>query len=191
MAISADPARQFAEVAATFAATVESVNDWEAQTPVPEWRAKDVVFHLTDWVPGLLNSASAADLPMREPDATPDEAWASLQGAIQRVLDDDELSSSQFSHPKAGDMTVAQAFERFVTADLFMHTWDLAQSNGIEVSLDEDYAGNILGGMRSMEDMIRGSGQYGDTAIEPPAGADNVTALMCFIGRAPDWRAKA
>ena len=41
-------------IAARFTEVVDAVTDWDAPTPVPEWRARDVVGHLTTWLPGYL-----------------------------------------------------------------------------------------------------------------------------------------
>ncbi|NHB84556.1 hypothetical protein G7085_07850 [Tessaracoccus sp. HDW20] len=47
-----------AELAARFAAIAEGVTDWDALTPVPEWRARDVVTHLVTWLPGFLGGSA-------------------------------------------------------------------------------------------------------------------------------------
>ena len=33
---------------------IENVSDWDAPTPVAEWRARDVVEHLISWPPAML-----------------------------------------------------------------------------------------------------------------------------------------
>ncbi|MEZ5230509.1 MAG: maleylpyruvate isomerase N-terminal domain-containing protein, partial [Acidimicrobiales bacterium] len=56
-------ASDYPAIADRFGAVVDSVNDWDAPTPVPEWRARDIVDHLTTWLPGLLGSCGV-EIPM-------------------------------------------------------------------------------------------------------------------------------
>jgi hypothetical protein len=53
--------------------------------------------------------------------------------------------------------------------------------------LDPEFATRLLDGMSQMEDVLRGSGQYG-TVVSVAADADPVTRLAGFIGRDSDWR---
>ena len=77
--------------------------------------------------------------------------------------------------------------DRFYTADVFMHSWDLARAGGRTPQLDEDFAAQMLQGMRPIEAMLRESGQYGP-AVAVPVDAPAVDQLMGFVGRDPGWR---
>ena len=46
-----DIARRDRERAARFGDVVDAVRNWDAPTPVAQWRARDVVAHLTTWFP--------------------------------------------------------------------------------------------------------------------------------------------
>jgi hypothetical protein len=65
-----------------------------------------------------------------------------------------------------------------------MHTWDLARATGQDDHLDEAKCAQLLDGMLPMDEMLRGSGQYGPR-VDVPADADVQTRLMAFIGRTP------
>ncbi|HLV55581.1 MAG TPA: maleylpyruvate isomerase N-terminal domain-containing protein, partial [Actinotalea caeni] len=49
-----EPAERHRRVAAGLAAVAAQVTDWDAPSPVPQWRARDVVGHLVEWFPGFL-----------------------------------------------------------------------------------------------------------------------------------------
>lgn len=77
-----------------------------------------------------------------------------------------------------------QAVDRFYTADVFMHTWDLARASGQEERLDPGRCAQLLDGMLPLDDVLRMSGQYGPR-VEVPETADVQTRLLAFIGREP------
>jgi uncharacterized protein (TIGR03086 family) len=83
-------------------------------------------------------------------------------------------------------MPLGLAIDRFYTSDVFMHTWDLARATGQDDTLDPDLCAELLSGMQPMEDLIRGSGQFGP-AVPVADDADPQTRLIGFIGRDPAW----
>jgi uncharacterized protein (TIGR03086 family) len=84
-----------------------------------------------------------------------------------------------------GTLPLAVAVDQFYAADIFMHTWDLARAAGVDHRLDPAFAGQLHAGMEPIEEMLRGSGQYGP-AVPVPADADPVDRLMGFTGRDPN-----
>lgn len=179
------PADRHRVVAAGFAEQVAATEDWSAPTAVDGWVALDVVRHLIDWLPGFLAGGGVEIGPGSAGDQ-PSVVWTSRSEAIQRLLDGPD-ATSEFTHPMVGTHRLADAIDRFYTADVFMHTWDLASASGRETGLDPAFAEQLLTGMTGIEDMLRASGQYGP-AVEVPAGAGAVDKLMGFIGRDPRWR---
>ena len=115
----------------------------------------------------------------------PVAAWPHQADAVQAVLE--QQGEEEFTHPRAGTHRLADAVDRFYTADVFMHSWDLARATGQDVALDEDQAATLLEGMRPIESLLRSSGQYG-AAVPVPEDALVVDRLMGFVGRDPDWR---
>ena len=184
MALPDDPAARHREVAAAFGRLVDGAGSWQAPAPVDGWTARDVVAHLVEWFPGFL---SGGGVPLPAGPAVADDpaaAWQHQARAVQELLD--ERGDESFTHPYAGTHRLADAIDRFYTADVFMHSWDLARATGQPVRLDEDFAGVLLDGMRPIEDVMRSSGQYG-APVPVPDDAPVVDRLMGFIGRDPHW----
>lgn len=183
-----DPAARHRAVAETLTTLVEKTDDWEAPSPVAGWRSLDVVDHLTTWLPAFVHAGSPYGwTPRRSAASDPVGAWQEQCAAVQRILDDPAQAESSFRHPQAPPGTLAEAIDRFYTADVFMHSWDLARATGQDVDLDDDLAAELLTGMRPVEELLRSSGQYGP-AVPVDDDADVVERLVAFIGREPHWR---
>ena len=182
-----DPAQRHRLVAGRFAEVTGVVGDWDAPTPVAEWVARDVIGHLVGWFPGFL-AAGGVELAAGPPVADdPVAAWAAQRDAVQALLDDGQRADAEFTHPMAGAHRLGDAVDRFYTADVFMHTWDLAAAAGVEPGLDPGWSEEIVTGMTAIEELLRSSGQYGPR-VPVADEADPVTRLVAFIGRDPDWR---
>jgi uncharacterized protein (TIGR03086 family) len=187
MALSDRPAERHRQVAGLFTDRVRGTRSWDAPSPVAGWAARDVVRHLTEWFPGFLASGAGIELP-RGPsvDENPVAAWQVHCDGVQAVLDDPETAHRQLTEPHVGSLPLDVAIDQFYTADVFMHTWDLARATGQDDRLDPDFCAALLGQMEQMEDVIRASGQFG-VRVEVPDGADTQTRLLGFIGRDPFW----
>ena len=185
MALPEAPADRHAAVAGGFGRLVARTTDWSAPAPVDGWTARDVVDHLVTWFPGFL-AGGGVDLPSG-PSAADDPvaAWQHQADAVQAVVE--QRGEESFTHPRAGTHRLADAVDQFYTADVFMHSWDLARASGQDAGLDDDFAARLLEGMRPIEQLLRDSGQYGP-AVPVPDDAPPVDRLMGFIGRDPGWR---
>ena len=178
------PAARHDVVAGEFSRLVAATPDWSAPAPVDGWTARDVVAHLVEWFPGFL-AGGGVDLPAGPPVADdPVAAWQHHTDAVQALVE--QRGDDPFTHPHAGSHRLADAVDQFYTADVFMHSWDLARAGGQDAALDEDFAARLLEGMRPIEQLLRDSGQYGPPV---PVAADEpvVDRLMGFIGRDPGW----
>ncbi len=174
------------QVADRFGALVEGTANWDAPTPVKEWKALDVVRHLVDWFPPFLEAASGVSLPEGPSiDEDPTGAWRMRAEAVQSLLD--APSPPEFDHPQIGRMPFDLAVGRFYTADVFLHSWDLARATGQDDTLDPTTCAEMLAGMEPIEQALRSSGHYGPR-VEVPDEADAQTRLIAFIGRDPYWR---
>ncbi|MDR2986018.1 MAG: maleylpyruvate isomerase family mycothiol-dependent enzyme [Nocardiopsaceae bacterium] len=187
MALSDRPAERHRQVGALFTERVRGTKHWDAAAPVAGWVARDVVGHLTDWFAGFLSSGAGIDLP-RGPsvERDPVAAWELRCTAIQDLLDDPATGSLVLTNPHIGSLPLDRAIDQFYTADVFMHTWDLARATGQDDRLDADFCAELLARMETMEEVIRSSGQYGPK-VEVPADADAQTKMLGFIGRDPFW----
>jgi uncharacterized protein (TIGR03086 family) len=179
------PAEEHRRIAGAFTDRVLGTTDWDADAPVEGWRARDVVRHLVEWFPSFLEAGAGITLE-RGPSADDDPvaAWQVHSDAVQRLLDDPETPSKVLSNRHIGDVPLDQAVDRFYTADVFMHTWDLARATGQDETLDADKCAELLAGMEPIEDVLRASGQYGPR-VEVPEDADVQTRMLGFIGRQP------
>ncbi|WP_169982253.1 TIGR03086 family metal-binding protein [Microbispora sp. H10836] len=192
MALSDRPAERHRQVAGLFTDRVRGTRRWDAPAPVAGWTARDVVRHLTEWLPGFLASGAGVELPVpirsRAPSADEDPvaAWQVHCDGVQAVLDDPETAHRELADPHVGRLPLETAIDRFYTADVFMHTWDLARATGQDDRLDEGFCARLLAEMEPMERVIRSSGQFG-ARVEVPGGADAQTRLLGFIGRDPFW----
>jgi len=166
---------------------VEAVPDeaWGNPAPCEGWVARDVIRHVVEWMPGFLNASSAAQIP-RGPsvDEDPVGAWRILDDGIQAVLDDPQLASSEFDHPRAGRHSLEDAIAMFIMGDVLIHTWDVARATGVDETLDADEVHRMLAGIEPYDEMLRTSGQYGPR-VPVPDDADEQTRLIAFVGRQP------
>jgi uncharacterized protein (TIGR03086 family) len=107
---------------------------------------------------------------------------------VQAVLDDPATVGRVFSNPHTGDHPLDQAVDRFYTADVFMHTWDLARATGQDDTLDADLCRDMLAGMEPIEELMRSSGQYGPR-VPVADDAPVQDRMLGFVGRDPAWQA--
>ena len=172
-------------VAGGFTDRVLGTTSWDAPAPVEGWAARDVVRHLVEWFPAFLEAGAGVVLE-RGPsvDEDPVVAWQVHADAVQRLLDDPATATKVLSNPHLGEVPLDEAIDRFYTADVFMHTWDLARATGQDETLDPEKCAALLAGMEPMDEVLRASGQYGPKVDVPP-DADVQTRMLGFIGRAP------
>lgn len=71
-----------------------------------------------------------------------------------------------------------------MSGDTLFHAWDLARATGQDENLDPAACEHVLTVLGPLDAGIRGPGWFADK-IEPPAGADPQTRLLCFGGRRP------
>ena len=188
MAPSETPADRHRRYAGAFSDRVRGTRDWTAPAPVAGWEARDVVRHLVEWFPGFLEGGSGITLPSGPSvDDDPVGAWQNQADAVQAVLDDPGTASRVLSNPHIGEVPLHDAIDRFYTADVFMHTWDLARATGQDDRLDPAFCADLLAGMEPIDDVLRQSGQYGPK-VPVPDDADVQARMLGFIGRDPAWR---
>ncbi|CAM2734993.1 TIGR03086 family metal-binding protein [Skermania piniformis] len=181
------PATEHRRVAAAFTERVRGTAtlDWDAPAPVAGWRARDVVRHLVEWFPAFLHAGAGVTLPTGPAvDDDPVAAWQVQTDGVQAVLDDPDTTSRTLRNPHIGELPLDLAISRFYTADVFLHTWDLARATGQDETLDAQVCARMLAGMEPMDELLRASGQYGPR-VTVAEDADPQTKLIAFIGRDP------
>lgn len=179
------PAEEYRSIAGTFTERVRGTTDWEAPAPVAGWTARDVVRHLVEWFPSFLEDGAGIRLPSGPSvDEDPVAAWSTFSDGVQALLDDPASEALVLTNRHIGEVPVPTAISRFFTADVFMHTWDLARATGQDETLDPERCAELLAGMEPMDEVLRQSGQYG-AKVDVPVDADVQTRLLAFIGRDP------
>ncbi|GAA4606365.1 uncharacterized protein (TIGR03086 family) [Actinoplanes octamycinicus] len=181
------PAERHRRIADGFTARVRGAEHWDDPAPVAGWTARDVVRHLVEWLPALLESSAGVKLPAGPSvDEDPVAAWQHHHTAVQALLDDPATADRKLDNPHIGRLPLDRAIDQFYTSDVFMHTWDLARATGQDDRLDPDYCATMLAGMEPADEMLRASGQYGPR-VQVPDDADVQAKLIAFIGRDPYW----
>lgn len=174
-------------VSSWFTRTVEGVDgsDWDRPAPPEGWVARDVVRHLTEWLPAFLETQTAITMVQGPSvDEDPVGAWLRHAEAVQAMLDDPSVAGREFEFRHMGTMSLGQLIDTIYTPDVFLHRWDLARATGQDERLDPDRCEVMLEGMLPMDQVLRASGQYGP-AVPVPPDADAQTRLIAFIGRQP------
>ncbi|MBB5866848.1 uncharacterized protein (TIGR03086 family) [Allocatelliglobosispora scoriae] len=188
MALPEQPAERHRRIGGDFTEKVAGTGDWDAPSPVPDWTARDVVRHLTEWLPSFLAAGSTVRLPSGPSvDDDPVGAWRTHVDAVQALLDDPATADLSLSNPHIGELPLDRAIDQFYTTDVFLHTWDLARATGQDDRLDPDFCSALLASMEPMDELLRSSGQYGPR-VEVPTDADDQAKLIGFIGRDPFWK---
>jgi uncharacterized protein (TIGR03086 family) len=84
-------------------------------------------------------------------------------------------------HLSYGDEPATEYITQLVT-DLLVHGWDLSRAIGADEQLDTELVGFVWQAWKDREDMIRGSGVFGERVDVAP-DADAQTRLLGLFGR--------
>ena len=159
-------------------------DQWEAQSPCPDWKAIDVVGHLVQGL-GMASSLATtgtvgAFAPTREAaGADPKASFAAARSAAEATFTPENLEKVVQS--PFGEMPVDQ-FLGVITLDVITHTWDLGRAIGQEVTLEPDLVHDCFENVKPLDAILRQPNLFGPK-VDPPAGADEQAQLMAFLGR--------
>ncbi|MFG2092118.1 TIGR03086 family metal-binding protein [Streptomyces sp. NPDC048612] len=180
------------EALALFGTRVHAVRDdqWDAPTPCTDWPVRALVNHLTAeqlWVPRLVRDGAAitdvgADYDGEVLGDDPAAAWdraavAAVAAFAERGTLDRPVQLSYGAVPAAGYCTQ-------MTADAVVHTWDLSRAIGADERLPGPLATAALREVEPYAPGLAASGLFAP-AVEAPADADDLTRLLCLLGRQP------
>jgi uncharacterized protein (TIGR03086 family) len=182
-------ADRWRRVAGQFTDRVDRVPDdaWDNPAPCEGWVARDVVGHLTTWVPAFFERADLALPTAPSAGEDPAGAWHALSAAVQSVLDTPDVAGREFDGGPPGRMTVERAIDMLVLGDVVVHTWDLARAAGLDDTLDPEFVAEQYAGMEPLDEILRASGHFGPK-VPVPDDAPLQTKLIAFSGRDPAWR---
>ncbi|KUL37238.1 hypothetical protein ADL22_22410 [Streptomyces sp. NRRL F-4489] len=184
--------RAHGEALALFGTRVHAVREdqWEAPTPCTEWSVFDLVNHLTAeqlWVPRLVrDGATIAEL---DGDFDGDQLGEDPVGAWDRAA---AAAHAAFAGPGALRRSVhlsygttpADAYCTQMTADAVVHTWDLSRAIGADERLPAELVSAALREVEPYAGALAGTGLFAPP-VKPPRGADELTRLLCLLGRRP------
>jgi uncharacterized protein (TIGR03086 family) len=174
---------RFEMVAAGFDQTVRAVpgDRWGAQSPCENWTARDVVGHVVRNYRTMAAQATGGEADEMGPEEDPVEAWSGAYARMQELAHDPVALAHPVPGP-GGPNPLEQAMGTLVSMDTHIHKWDLARSVGGDDTLDPEIVAMTFQILEPMDAMIRRPGVFGPR-LEPPAGADQQTALLYFLGR--------
>lgn len=182
-----ESADRYGAVATAFTERVVAVppDRWDRPTPCDGWVARDVLGHLTEWLPAFFVATFELD-PVNVPSAADDPvaAWSAVDGAFRSAFADPAVVDRVRSTPM-GEMTFAQTVDMICTPDVLVHTWDLARAVGLDERLDPGAVHRLavaLPDMAPMEEAMRSSGQFGPR-VDVADDADEQTRVLAFFGR--------
>ncbi|MCW7984904.1 hypothetical protein XF35_06085 [Streptomyces platensis subsp. clarensis] len=184
--------RTHGEALALFGTRVHAVRDdqWDAPTPCTEWSVRDLVNHLTAeqlWVPRLVRDGAAitdvgSDFDGEVLGDDPAAVWD--RAAVAAVAAFSERGALDRPVQLSYGSQRAEAYCTQMMADAVVHTWDLARAIGAEERLPGHLATAALREVEPYAPGLAASGLFAP-AMEPPADADDLTRLLCLLGRRP------
>ena len=179
-----DITERYERITSQFTEKVRAVpaGAWDNASPCDGWTARDVVGHLTEWIPGFFAAQGVRfpEVPSVQDD--PVAAWETVQATIATALDDPALAGQPVETPFS-TQSLAETVDMIVTGDVFTHTWDLARATGQDEALDGEHLQRMLAAVGSMpEEALRADGMFGP-ALDVPADADDQTKFLAYVGR--------
>lgn len=179
-----DIAERFARVTGLFTARVRAVpaEAWDNPSPCEGWTARDVVGHLTEWIPGFFGAQGVQFPAVPSVQDDPVAAWESVHGVIADALADPTVAEKLVETP-FGVQSLAETVDMIVTGDVFTHTWDLSRATGQDEALDAEQLHIMISGMGAIpEEMLRADGMFGPR-IDVPDDVDDQTRFLAYVGR--------
>lgn len=161
--------------------------DMGKETPCSEWSVRDLINHLVyedRWAVPLLAGKTVGEVGDEfEGDLVADDphlAWK-LASEEARVAAQEPGATERTVHLSFGDFSGGDYLDQ-LTADHLIHGWDLARGTSGQENLDEELMEHVHAWALPIEDMLKGSGAYGEK-VEAPEGADPQTKLLAVFGR--------
>lgn len=163
---------------------------WDAPSACAEWSVRDVAGHVIWGQRQLRAWALGEDYPERagapgsptprvlageDPVAT----WREARAASVASLTDEALGKMTVI-PGIGEVPVAAMVSLMIT-DQAGHTWDIGHALGHAVRLDPAVVTAAFEWARP--NLMRAPGFFGPE-LTPPAGADEQTRMLAYLGRA-------
>ena len=159
-----------------------SADAWDNPSPCEGWTARDVVGHLTAWIPDFFGAQGVEFPPVPSVDEDPVAAWETVRRTVADALADPTMAAEPVQTPFS-TQSLAETVDLIVIGDVFTHTWDLARATGQDDTLDAEQLHRMIAGIGAVpEEILRSDGMFGPP-IEVPDDADDQTRLLAYFGR--------
>ena len=178
-----DTALRYATVARDFTAVVDATppDRWSLPSPCEEWTARDVLAHVVNGHRRLLSQLRGEEPLQLGADEDGVAAWHEATDGMNSALAD-EANNSRVVQSGMGPLTLTEMVNRFIIADLLVHTWDLARAVGGNEHLNDELVAQVYEAMKPMDEALRRPVLFGPK-VEPPKGADRQTEFLSFLAR--------
>ncbi|TWF79227.1 uncharacterized protein (TIGR03086 family) [Pseudonocardia hierapolitana] len=190
-----DAMQQYGRAQDAFETVLAAVrpDQWDAPSACTEWTVRDVAGHaiwgqrqMQAWATGAdyadRRGAPGAPRPGDLAGSDPVPVWRSARAESVATLTPDALARTT-SITGLGEVPLG-AIVTLVITDLVTHTWDIGHGLGTDVRLDPELVTVAFDWARS--NVVRRPGFFGPE-LAPPAGSDEQTRMLAFLGRAP-WQ---
>ncbi|MDH4277893.1 MAG: TIGR03086 family metal-binding protein [Acidimicrobiia bacterium] len=160
---------------------------YKRKSPCEGWTGADVYEHVLGGVKMVQSFAATGTGPRSTPKlgAKPLEAWEKLRDQTLEALDQEGVLQSIAKDPFGpdfGPMSI-DALVGFMTADLAVHTWDLARTAKVDERLDPGLVKFANTVWRNLPDpVLRSQGMFGPK-VKVEKGADAQTKMLNYLGR--------
>ena len=161
---------------------------WSAATPCTEWSVRDLVNHVTYeqlWAPHVVAGDTVAEVGDRyDGDVLGSDPLITARSATdgsQAAFGGADLDA--IVHLSYADVPCREYLIQMLT-DAEVHGWDLAVATGQDPTLDPAVTAVLLPVAAEQEDLLRGSGMFGELQ-SVPHDAEDATRLLALLGRRP------
>ena len=164
---------------------------WDRPSPCADWTVREVAGHAM----AVVRNIAARALGEEPTDAftdlaaiAGDDPLATYRTHRARYLEATDRPGA-LRMPvvsRLGEMTIDSYLE-FMRSDTFVHTWDIARGASIDPLFDPAVTAVILGDYLGRDMTALRSPQRYDAEREVSGDADDLTRLIAFTGRDPNW----
>lgn len=167
-------------------------DQWDAPSACAEWSVRDVAGHVVwgqrqiqAWATGTPDPDRAGAPGSPHPGvlagSDPLATWRAARRESVATLTDEALRRTT-TITGIGEVPLA-AVLTLLTTDLMVHTWDVGHGLGMEVRIDLELLDLGFEWARQ-GNAVRRPGFFGPE-VAPPAGSDEQTRFLAYLGRTP------
>ena len=167
---------------------------WDDPTPCAEWNVRTLVGHVIAGryaYRGFLRGTPAAELRSilaRQSEAAGADLVAACENAVRTLraaFTEPGALERTVRHPTMGAMPGSQLLTQ-LTADIIVHSWDLATAIGADPGLDDQLAEFAYAFYEPLcvdGGVVYAMGYFAPPATPLPAGATSLDRLIRLVGR--------